>query len=81
MDDKKELNCITSNFQSDLKSPNLVKMMSEVNNNNSVNSTSCFATNKYKGIFRFSGIEMTKYVVHNHFYLLVSLEISNRKTM
>ena len=56
MDDKKELNCITTNFQSDLKSPNLVKMMSEVNNNNSMNSSSCYATNKYKGIYRYGNI-------------------------
>ena len=67
MDDKKELNCVTTNFQSDLKSPNLVKMMSEVNNNNSMNSNSCFGTNKYKGIYRYNGIKMTKCVVYNNF--------------
>ena len=43
------LSCLT-NIQSDLKSPYLVKLMSEVNNNNSMKDTShCIVSNKYEG--------------------------------
>ena len=50
MAEEEELDSIATNFKSDLKSPNLVKMMAEFNNNNSMNSSSCIVANKYKGI-------------------------------
>ena len=46
---KEGKNCRSLDFQCDLKSPYLVKMMTESNNNNNTKSCYCIGSEEYKG--------------------------------